>query len=95
MLIGIVKEERDLMQIDFALEAERQGTAKTADRSDLRRPCVIRFRPIMMTTMAAAARIDNRYRGSGYGRGRRSAASARASRVVGRSSSCRSSSRSI
>jgi len=43
LLIGIVKKNA-IMMIDFALEAERAG-GKTA--------CVRRFRPIMMTTMAA------------------------------------------
>src|SRR5215471_15408515 len=50
MLIGIVKKNA-IMQIDFALEAERhQGL--TAERA-IYEGCLIRFRPIMMTTMAA------------------------------------------
>jgi HAE1 family hydrophobic/amphiphilic exporter-1 len=49
MLIGIV-EKNAIMQIDFALEAERSGmTAAEA----IYQGCLIRFRPIMMTTMAA------------------------------------------
>ncbi|MDR1990997.1 MAG: efflux RND transporter permease subunit [Acidobacteriaceae bacterium] len=50
MLIGIVKKNA-IMQIDFALEAERkQGKSPT---EAIYEGCVIRFRPIMMTTMAA------------------------------------------
>src|SRR5262249_60023458 len=49
MLIGIV-EKNAIMQIDFALEAERAG--KSA-RGGIYEGCLIRFRPIMMTTMAA------------------------------------------
>src|SRR5439155_406337 len=49
MLIGIV-EKNAIMQIDFALEAERGG--KTPDEA-IYEGCLIRFRPIMMTTMAA------------------------------------------
>ena len=50
MLIGIVKKNA-IMQIDFALEAERKH-AKTPAEAILE-GCLIRFRPIMMTTMAA------------------------------------------
>jgi HAE1 family hydrophobic/amphiphilic exporter-1 len=50
MLIGIVKKNA-IMQIDFALEAERQH-AKTPTEA-IYEGCVIRFRPIMMTTLAA------------------------------------------
>ncbi len=49
MLIGIVKKNA-IMQIDFALEAERSGMTP-GDAID--QGCLIRFRPIMMTTMAA------------------------------------------
>ena len=50
MLIGIV-EKNAIMQIDFALEAERnQGFTPT---KAIYEGCLIRFRPIMMTTMAA------------------------------------------
>jgi HAE1 family hydrophobic/amphiphilic exporter-1 len=49
MLIGIV-EKNAIMQIDFALEAERQGS--TPEQA-IYQGCLIRFRPIMMTTMAA------------------------------------------
>jgi HAE1 family hydrophobic/amphiphilic exporter-1 len=50
MLIGIV-EKNAIMQIDFALEAERnQGLSPT---KAIYEGCLIRFRPIMMTTMAA------------------------------------------
>jgi HAE1 family hydrophobic/amphiphilic exporter-1 len=50
MLIGIV-EKNAIMQIDFALEAERnQGLAPL---EAIYQGCLIRFRPIMMTTMSA------------------------------------------
>ena len=50
MLIGIV-EKNAIMQIDFALEAERQH-GLTPEKA-IYEGCLIRFRPIMMTTMAA------------------------------------------
>jgi HAE1 family hydrophobic/amphiphilic exporter-1 len=50
MLIGIVKKNA-IMQIDFALEAERQHGKSPIEA--IQEGCVIRFRPIMMTTMAA------------------------------------------
>ncbi|HEY2149977.1 MAG TPA: efflux RND transporter permease subunit [Vicinamibacterales bacterium] len=50
MLIGIVKKNA-IMQIDFALEAERKHGKSPTDA--IYEGCVIRFRPIMMTTMAA------------------------------------------
>ncbi len=49
LLIGIVKKNA-IMMIDFALEGERQG--KTAEAA-IFQACLRRFRPIMMTTMAA------------------------------------------
>ena len=50
LLVGIVKKNA-IMQIDFALEAERKGGLTPAEA--IYQGCVIRFRPIMMTTMAA------------------------------------------
>ena len=50
MLIGIVKKNA-IMQIDFALEAERHEKKSPADA--IYEGCLIRFRPIMMTTWAA------------------------------------------
>ncbi|HZR22975.1 MAG TPA: efflux RND transporter permease subunit, partial [Vicinamibacterales bacterium] len=50
MLIGIVKKNA-IMQIDFALEAERVHGKSPAEA--IYEGCLIRFRPIMMTTMAA------------------------------------------
>jgi len=50
MLIGIVKKNA-IMQIDFALDAERNHGKSPADA--IYEGCIIRFRPIMMTTMAA------------------------------------------
>jgi HAE1 family hydrophobic/amphiphilic exporter-1 len=49
MLIGIV-EKNAIMQIDFALDAERSGMSP---EQAIYQGCLIRFRPIMMTTMAA------------------------------------------
>jgi HAE1 family hydrophobic/amphiphilic exporter-1 len=50
MLIGIVKKNA-IMQIDFALESERKEHKSPKDA--IFEGCLIRFRPIMMTTMAA------------------------------------------
>jgi HAE1 family hydrophobic/amphiphilic exporter-1 len=50
LLIGIVKKNA-IMMIDFALEAQRDH-GKTA-REAIFEACLVRFRPIMMTTMAA------------------------------------------
>ncbi len=50
LLIGIVKKNA-IMMIDFALEAERDH-GKTPEES-IHEACLLRFRPIMMTTMAA------------------------------------------
>ena len=50
LLIGIVKKNA-IMMIDFALEAERQQGMNSFDA--IYQACLLRFRPIMMTTMAA------------------------------------------
>ncbi|MBI3455933.1 MAG: efflux RND transporter permease subunit [Candidatus Rokubacteria bacterium] len=50
MLVGIVKKNA-IMMVDFALEAQR-GEGKPP-RDAIYQGCVLRFRPIMMTTMAA------------------------------------------
>jgi HAE1 family hydrophobic/amphiphilic exporter-1 len=50
LLIGIVKKNAILM-IDFALEAQR--VQKMTPRDAIRTACLVRFRPIMMTTLAA------------------------------------------
>ena len=52
MLIGIVKKNA-IMMIDFALDAQRNH-GKTAEAA-IFEACVVRFRPIMMTTLAAIA----------------------------------------
>ncbi|OYY93206.1 MAG: acriflavine resistance protein B [Hydrogenophilales bacterium 28-61-23] len=52
MLIGIVKKNA-IMMIDFALERQRKDGMAAADA--IRAACLIRFRPIMMTTLAALA----------------------------------------
>ena len=50
LLIGIVKKNA-IMMIDFALAAERSEGKSTADA--IFEACMLRFRPILMTTMAA------------------------------------------
>ncbi|MFY9805276.1 MAG: efflux RND transporter permease subunit [Candidatus Acidiferrales bacterium] len=50
LLIGIVKKN-GIMMIDFALEAERKHGMSSEDA--IYEACLLRFRPIMMTTMAA------------------------------------------
>jgi multidrug efflux pump len=49
LLIGIVKKNA-IMMVDFAIEASRQGMSSF---EAIRRACLLRFRPIMMTTCAA------------------------------------------
>jgi multidrug efflux pump len=50
LLIGIVKKNA-IMMIDFALDAER--ARGLSSREAIYEACLMRFRPIMMTTMAA------------------------------------------
>jgi multidrug efflux pump len=50
LLIGIVKKNA-IMMIDFALQAEREQGMKTEEA--IFEACMLRFRPILMTTMAA------------------------------------------
>jgi multidrug efflux pump len=50
LLIGIVKKNA-IMMVDFALQAEREGGMNTHDA--IFEACMLRFRPIMMTTAAA------------------------------------------
>jgi multidrug efflux pump len=50
LLMGIVKKNA-IMMVDFALDAERNGGMPPAQA--IREACLLRFRPIMMTTMAA------------------------------------------
>jgi HAE1 family hydrophobic/amphiphilic exporter-1 len=50
LLVGLVKKNA-IMMIDFALEAERKEGMKPAEA--IYQGCLIRFRPIMMTTMSA------------------------------------------
>jgi multidrug efflux pump len=50
LLIGIVKKNA-IMMIDFALQAEREHGMSTSDA--IFQACMLRFRPILMTTMAA------------------------------------------
>ena len=49
LLIGIVKKN-GIMLIDFAIQREREGRLP---REAIREACLLRFRPILMTTMAA------------------------------------------
>jgi multidrug efflux pump subunit AcrB len=50
LLIGIVKKN-GIMMVDFAISAERKEGASPRDA--IRQACLLRFRPILMTTMAA------------------------------------------
>ena len=50
MLIGIVKKNA-IMMIDFALEAQKAHGVSPGEA--IHEACLVRFRPIMMTTMAA------------------------------------------
>ena len=50
LLIGIVKKN-GIMMVDFALQAEREEGKNTVDA--IYQSCMLRFRPIMMTTMTA------------------------------------------
>jgi hydrophobe/amphiphile efflux-1 (HAE1) family protein len=50
LLIGIVKKN-GIMMVDFAITAERRDGLSPLDA--IRRACLLRFRPILMTTMAA------------------------------------------
>jgi len=50
LLIGIVKKN-GIMMVDFALEGERERGMNSRDA--IYEACLLRFRPIMMTTMAA------------------------------------------
>jgi HAE1 family hydrophobic/amphiphilic exporter-1 len=50
MLVGLVKKN-GIMMIDFAIEARRNRNLSAADA--IHEACLVRFRPIMMTTMAA------------------------------------------
>ena len=64
LLIGIVKKNA-IMMIDFALEAERNENKSPEEA--IYQACIMRFRPIMMTTMAAllggvAAGVWDRHR---------------------------------
>jgi multidrug efflux pump len=54
LLIGIVKKNA-IMMIDFAMEAERRGIGgrRVTPREAIEQACLLRFRPIMMTTLAA------------------------------------------
>ncbi|MDR2507036.1 MAG: MdtB/MuxB family multidrug efflux RND transporter permease subunit [Candidatus Accumulibacter sp.] len=64
LLIGIVKKNA-IMMIDFALEAER--VRGLAPREAIHEACLLRFRPILMTTMAALLGALPLMLGSGMG----------------------------
>ncbi len=49
LLIGIVKKNA-IMMVDFAIQAEAEGKSP---RDAILQACLVRFRPIMMTTVAA------------------------------------------
>jgi multidrug efflux pump len=64
LLIGIVKKNA-IMMIDFALDAEREEGKPP--REAIHQACLLRFRPIMMTTMAALLGALPLMLGSGTG----------------------------
>jgi len=64
LLIGIVKKN-GIMMVDFALEGERKEGKNATDA--IYDACLLRFRPIMMTTMAALLAGLPLALGSGYG----------------------------
>ena len=64
LLIGIVKKNA-IMMIDFALQAQRNEGKSPADA--IFDACVLRFRPILMTTMAAILGALPLAMGSGRG----------------------------
>ncbi|MBK8177162.1 MAG: multidrug efflux RND transporter permease subunit [Rhodospirillales bacterium] len=64
LLIGIVKKNA-IMMVDFALEAERERGA--APQAAIREACLLRFRPILMTTMTALLAALPLMLGSGTG----------------------------
>ncbi len=64
LLIGIVKKNA-IMMIDFALDAERNEGK--SPREAIYQACLLRFRPILMTTMAALLGALPLMLGSGVG----------------------------
>ena len=64
LLIGIVKKNA-IMMIDFALEAERKQGMPPRDA--IYQACLLRFRPILMTTLAAMLGALPLMLGSGVG----------------------------
>jgi multidrug efflux pump len=64
LLIGIVKKN-GIMMVDFALEGERKHGKSATDA--IYEACLLRFRPIMMTTMAALLGGLPLALGSGFG----------------------------
>jgi multidrug efflux pump len=66
LLIGIVKKN-GIMMVDFALEGERERGMTSTDA--IYEACLLRFRPIMMTTMAALLAGIPLAVGTGHGLG--------------------------
>ncbi|WP_347254672.1 multidrug efflux RND transporter permease subunit MdtC [Leminorella grimontii] len=64
LLIGLVKKNA-IMMVDFALAAEREG--RLTPREAIYQACLLRFRPIMMTTLAAILGAVPLVLGSGDG----------------------------
>ncbi|MDG6093968.1 efflux RND transporter permease subunit [Acetobacter sp. AN02] len=64
LLIGIVKKNA-IMLVDFAISAERSGISDPVEA--IRSACLLRFRPIMMTSLAAALGAVPLIIGNGYG----------------------------
>ena len=89
MLVGIVKKNA-IMQIDFALEAERRHDKPPVDA--IYEGCLVRFRPIVMTTAAADASsgTHDRIRRLATGSGNRNGGGVDRRRPSARSSRCTS-----
>ena len=64
LLIGIVKKN-GIMMVDFAIQAEREQ--HLSPEASIRQACLLRFRPIMMTTLAALLAALPLMLGSGTG----------------------------
>ncbi|GBR03641.1 efflux RND transporter permease subunit [Acetobacter oeni] len=64
LLIGIVKKNA-IMLVDFAINAERHGNLSSEEA--IHTACLLRFRPILMTTIAAAMGALPLVMGNGYG----------------------------
>ena len=85
LLIGIVKKN-GIMMVDFAISAERRDGETPLNA--IRQACLLRFRPILMTTMAALLSGLPLMLGSGAGSGAAQAARLRDGRRPDLSARC-------